>query len=94
MVAHVKRLVDQGFCLPHFDPEQILAKYPEVDTVWFLGELNRLGLINEKANVQALSNVLNRFTIWCVVHQLEEIFLCFIVAIRISHLCIVLDILR
>ena len=93
MVAYLKRLVDQGFCLAHFDPEQILVKHPEVDSVWFLGELNRLGLINEKPYVRALSNVLSRFTIWCVIHQLEEIFLRFIVAIRISHRCIVLDIL-
>ena len=51
MFTYMKGFVDQGFNLAHFHAEQIFGEHPKIDTVWLLGELDRLLFINDKPNV-------------------------------------------
>ena len=92
MLTYVKWFLDQRFSHAHFDSEQILGEYAEVDTVRLLGELDRLVFIDDQPNVGAFSYILNRFTIRRVVHQLVKVFLCFVSAIRLTHFSIVFDV--
>ena len=92
MFTYMKWFVDQRFGLAHFDAEEILIKPAEVDAVRFLSELHRLLLAHDETDVCTLRYILYGFSVRCVVYQLEKVFLCFIAAMRSSHVGIMLDI--
>ena len=58
----------------------------------FLGELDCLLLPDDKPNVCAFRDGLNRLTIRRVVHQFEKVLLCLVSAIRLPHFGVMLDV--
>ena len=94
MFTYMKWLVDQRFCLAHFDAEEILIKHAELNTVRFLSELDCLLLTDDKPNVCTLRYIFNCFIVRCIVHQLEKVLFGFISAVRLLHFGVMLNVGR
>ena len=51
MLTYMKWFVDQRFNLLHFDTEQFLSEHAEIDTMRFIGQLDRCVCIYDKQNI-------------------------------------------
>ena len=66
----MERLIDELVDFAQLDSEQLLGEDFKVKAVRLFGKSIRLRLIIQKANDGSLANVLERRSVWSVVHQL------------------------